>query len=88
MNVNRMKILYAGIYKTVNNFSPPFMGKIFNFKESKKLLRERYQLNLEIDVKPVHFYGDILKVLGAKMWNNLSYHIIPFHNLEILNRNY
>ena len=42
MNVNRMKILYAGIYKTVNNFSPPFMGKIFNFKESKKLLRERY----------------------------------------------
>ena len=42
MNVNRMKILYAGIYKTVNNFSPPFMGKFFNFKESKKLLRERY----------------------------------------------
>ena len=47
ISVNRLRILCAEIYKTINKINPGFINNIFKVKESKKLARKQCKLNLE-----------------------------------------
>ena len=47
MSVNRDRNLCFETCKTINKLNPEFMNNIFKAKESKKLVREQYKLNLE-----------------------------------------
>ena len=51
MNVNKLRILCTEIYKTINNLNPEFMRDLFSLRETSRLVREKYVLNLNI---PVH----------------------------------
>ena len=62
------------------------MNEIFKLKENRGLVQERYKLNLELlKWNQVTFWGRSLKVIGAKTWNNLPYHIKWSQNLKIFN---
>ena len=51
MNVNRLRILCMELYETNNNFNSEFMRDLFSLRETSRLIREKYVLNLNI---PVH----------------------------------
>ena len=85
MNVNRLRILCTEIYKTINNLNPEFMRDLFSLRETSRLVREKYMLNLNIAVhKQVTFGSKSLRVFGLKVWNSLSYHIKSSENLKSL----
>ena len=85
MNVNRLRILCTEIYKTINNLNPEFMRDLFSLRETSRLVREKYMLNLNIPVhKQVTFGSKSLRVFGLKVWNSLSYHIKSSENLKSL----
>ena len=46
MSINRLRTLYVEIYKTLNELNPSFMKNIFTVKETDRLTRERYKVNL------------------------------------------
>ena len=50
MNVNRLRILCIKFYKTINNLNPEY-ERLFSLRETSRLIREKYVLNLNI---PVH----------------------------------
>ena len=65
--------LCVGIYKTIDNINPQFTNMIFNLKENKRLVWERYKLNLESpQVKPGDISGKSPEVLGAKKWKTFQ----------------
>ena len=83
MNVNRLRILCIEIYKTINNLNPEFMRDLFSLRETSRLIREKYMLNLSIPVhNQVTFGSKSLRVFGPKVWNSLPYHIKSSENLE------
>ena len=76
MNVNRLRILCIEIYKTINNLNPEFMRDLFSLRETNRLTREKYMLNLSLPVhNQVTFGSKSLRVFGPKVWNSLPYHI-------------
>ena len=76
MNVDRLRMLCTEIYKTVISLNPEFMRDLFSLKETSRLVRENYMLNLNIPVhKQVTFGSKSLRVFGPKVWNNLPYRI-------------
>ena len=84
MNVNRLRILCIEIYKTINNLNPEFMRDLFSLRETSRLIREKYVLNLNIPVhNQVTFGSKSFRVFGPKVWNSLPYHIKPSENLEL-----
>ena len=83
MNVNRLRILCIQIYKTINNLNPEFMGDLFSLRETNRLIRKKYMLNLGLPVhNQVTFGSKSLRVFGPKIWNSLPYHIKSSKNLE------
>ena len=83
INVNRLRILCAKIYKTINNLNPNFMRDLFSWAEANRLVREKYVINLNILVhNQVTFGSKSLRVFGPKVWNSLPYHIKSSENLE------
>ena len=77
MSVNRERNLYVEIRKTINKLNPEFMNNIFKVKESKRLVREQYKVNLETpEWDQVTFRAKSLKV-----WNSLPFHSKTFENL-------
>ena len=76
MNVNRLRILCIEIYKTINNLNLEFMRDLFTLRETSRLIREKYMLNLNIPLEAQAF--------GPKVWNSLHYHIKSSENLESL----
>ena len=83
MNVNRLRILCTEIYKTINNLNPEFMRDLFSLRETGRLVREKYMLNLNIPVhNQVTFGSKSLRVFGPKVWNSLPYHIKSSENLQ------
>ena len=83
MNVNRLRILCNEIYKTINSLNPEFMRDLFSSRETSRLGREKYMLNLNIPVhNQVTFGSKSLRVFGPKVWNSLAYHIKSSENLE------
>ena len=72
MNVNRLRLLYIEIYKTINNLNPEFMTDLFSLRETSRLIREKYMLNLNIPVhNQVTFGTKNLRFFGPKVWNSL-----------------
>ena len=80
--MNRLRNLCVEIYKTMNKLNPEFMNNIFKVKESKRLVREQYKLNLETtEWNQVTFGAKSLKVHGSKVWSSLLFHIKTSENL-------
>ena len=48
MNFRRLKILYVGIYKTLNDLNASFMSNIFKLKINGREVGNKYKLNLDI----------------------------------------
>ena len=48
MNLRKQKTLRIGIYKTLNKLNPGYMSDIFKLRNTDRLTRETYKLNLEI----------------------------------------
>ena len=48
MRINRLSTLVVEIFKTLIELNPSFMRNIVNIKETDKLTREEYKLNLNI----------------------------------------
>ena len=83
MNVNGLRILCIEIYKTINNLNPEFKRDLFSLRETSKLIREKYTLNLSIPVhNQVTFGSKNLRAFGPNVWNSLPYHIKSSENLE------
>ena len=45
-SINRLRTLCVEIYKTLNALNPSFMKNIFTVKETGRLTRKQYKLNL------------------------------------------
>ena len=85
MNVNRLRLLCIEIYKTINNLNPEFMRDLFSLRETSRLIREKYMLNLNIPVhNQVTSGSKSLRVFRTKVWNSLHYHIKSSENLGSL----
>ena len=48
MNLRRQRTLCIEIYKTLNKLNPGYMNDIFKLRNTDRLTREKYKLNLEI----------------------------------------
>ena len=48
INVRLKKNLCVEIYKTLNDLKPSFMREIFETRITKRAVRERYKINLEV----------------------------------------
>ena len=82
-NINRFRIQYTEIYKAVNNFNPGFMRVLSSVRETSRLVREKYMLNLNIPVYHQATFGSkSLTVFGPKVFNSLPYHIKSSENLD------
>ena len=74
MNVNRLRILCIEICKTINNLNPEFMRDLFSLRETNRLIRKKYMLNLSLPVHNQFTFGSkSLRVFGPKIWNSLPY---------------
>ena len=48
MNLRRQRTLCIEIHKTLNKLNPGYMNDIFKLRNTDRLTREKYKLNLEI----------------------------------------
>ena len=48
MNLRRIRFLCIEIYKTINSLNPGFMKNIFEMKTNNRIVREKYNLKLNI----------------------------------------
>ena len=81
-NVRLKRNLCIEIYKTLNDLNPSFMREIFETRKTKRAVRERYKINLEIPrVNQASFGTKSLRFYGPKIWNSLPYHIKSTENL-------
>ena len=81
----RLRFLCVDICKTINNLNPIFMKQIFKLRETKKNVREKYRLNLNIpNCNQVTLGKKSLRIFGQKIWSSLPYHIKPSINLKSL----
>ena len=59
------------------------MNNIFKLKINGREVRDKYELNLDISKWNQKTFGyKSLKVLGHKIWNNLSYHVKSSEDLD------
>ena len=96
MNLRRQRTLCIELYETLNKLNPSYLNDIFKLRNTDRLTREKYKLNLEIP-KPnqATFEARSLRSYGPKIWNALPYHIkilrkyefktIGFHKNKTLN---
>ena len=60
------------------------MKKVFETKKNKRIIRDRYKLNLNIPrTNQVTFATNSLKSYGPKIWNDLPFNIKTAENLNI-----
>ena len=82
VNVNCLRTLCVEIFKTVNNLNLSFMKGIFSLRQTDRLVREKYKLNLDIPCyNQVTFDRKALTFFGPKTWNILPYHTKSAENL-------
>ena len=83
MNLRRQRTLCIELYETLNKLNPSYLNDIFKFRNTGRLTREKYKLNLEIP-KPnqATFETRSLRSYGPKIWNALPYHIETSDNLN------
>ena len=82
INVRLKKNLCIEIYKTLNDLNPSFMWEISETRKTKRVVCEKYKINLEIPrVNQASFGTKSLRFYGLKIWNSLPYHIKSAKNL-------
>ena len=82
INVRLKRNLWVEIYKTLNNLNPSFVREIFEIRKTKRAVRERYKINLEIPmVNQASLGTKSPRLYGPKIWNSLPDHIILVENL-------
>ena len=68
MNLARERLLYIEVYKTLNSLNPCFMQELFKLRETKRNVRNKYRLNLDIPVDNQVTYGTkSLRSIGPKI---------------------
>ena len=83
MNLRRQRTLCIEIYKTFTKLNPGYMNDIFKLRNTDRLTREKYKLNLEIPKPNQATFGTShLRSYGPKIWNALPYHIKTSDNLN------
>ena len=76
MKLRRHRTLCIEIYKALNELNPGYMNDIFKLRNTDRLTREKYKLNLEIPKPNQATFGTkSLRSYGPKIWNALAYHI-------------
>ena len=86
MDLRRQGTLCIEIYKTLNKSNPCYMNDIIKLRNTDRLTRGKYKLNLEIPKLIQATFGTkSLKSYGLKIWNALPYHIKNPDNLNSLN---
>ena len=87
VNVWNLRNLCKEIFKGLNDLNPVSLKEIFFLKESNRLVREKYKLNLQITkINQVRFGTKSLRGLGPKIWSTLPYHIKISENIDILKK--
>ena len=82
INVRFKRNLCVEIYETLNDLNPSFMREVFETRKTKRAVRGRYKINLEIPrVNQTSFGTKSLRFCGPKIWNSLPYHIKSAVNL-------
>ena len=67
MNV-KTSLFMRGYLQTINNLNPIFMKQIFKLRETKKNVREKYRLNLNIpNYNQVTLGKKSLRIFGSKI---------------------
>ena len=83
MKVNRLRSLYIEIYKSINNINLMYMNEIVKLRETSRVVRSNYELNLDVPaINQVSFGDKSLRYCGPKIWNSLPFHIKSSENLE------
>ena len=83
MELNRLRYLCIGIYKTINNNNPSFMTQIFQFRETNRTIPNQYKLNLDVPkVNQVSSGEKNLRYYRPKIWNSLPFHVKTRENLK------
>ena len=83
MNLKRQRTLCTEICKTLNKLNPGYMNDIFKLRNTDRLTREKYKLNLEIPKPNQATFGTrSLMSYGAEIWNALPHHIKISDNLN------
>ena len=83
MNLRRQRTLRIEIYKTLDKLNPDYMNDIFKLRNTDRVTREKYKLNLEIPKPNQATFGTrSLRRYGPKIWNALPYHIKTSDNLN------
>ena len=83
MNLRRQRTLCIEIYKTLNILNPSYMNDIFKLRNTDRLTREKYELNLEIPKSnQATFRTRSLRSYDPKVWNAVPYHIKTSYNLN------
>ena len=71
MSINRMRTLSVEIYKTLNELNPSFMKNILMVKETDRLTKEQYNLNLNTpSYNQITFDYKGLSIFGSKFGIN------------------
>ena len=79
MKVNRLRVSCLEIYKTTNNFNRNYMKEIFGLKETKRLMREKFKLNLGIPKYNQETLGSkSLGVFVPKAYNSVPYDVSTY----------
>ena len=83
MNLRQIRFSCIEICKAVNSLNIDFMKKKIEIKKNKRVVRERYKLNLNIPrANQVTFGTNSLKCYGPKIWNALPFNIKTAENLS------
>ena len=77
VSINKQRTLCVEICKTLDELNPSFMENIFTVKETERLTREQYKLNLNTrSYNQMTFNYKSLRIFGPKIWNKLPYILI------------
>ena len=72
MKLRRQRTLCIEIHKALNELNPGYMNDIFKLRNTDRLTREKYKLNLEIPKPNQATFGTrSLRSYGLKIWNAL-----------------
>ena len=83
MSINRIRTLCVEIYKTLNELNPSLTKNIFTVKETNRLTRQQYKLNLNTpSCNQMAFDYKSLRTFGPKILNKLPYHIKSSESLK------
>ena len=78
MNLRRERTLCIEVYKALNKLNPDYMNRLYDIfkpRNTARLTRKKYKLNIEIPKanQATHFWSKKPKELGLKIWNSLPY---------------